>query len=328
MDKIKFALVGSGWRSKFYIRIVKEFNKQFELTSMLFRSDQKALDFKNEYDINVTTSKEELLNSKPDFVVVAVNKNSLFSVTKEYLDLGIPVLCETPAGLTERDLKLLWNLQQNKGAKVQIAEQYFLYPYYKTLLSPNIIERIGEPQFVSISTVHDYHAASIIKRLLSIKNESFRVFGKEYQFNITETDSRDGKITDGRMAKKYRNNMTIEFENKTAFYNFSGLQYHSDIISKQLTVQGSRGEIHNDKLTYINENMVSTEILLYESDINKDDEYAIKECLIGMSKYIRTGTEFYPLSEALQDSYISIIMHRALESGLVQNSETQPWHLN
>lgn len=327
MEKIKFALIGSGWRSKFYIRIVKEMDSKFKLTSMLFRNEAKAEIFKSEYNINVTTSRDELLKSKPDFVVVAVNKSSIFEVTKEYLDLGIPVLSETPAGLTESDLQSLWTLQQEKGCKVQIAEQYFLYPYYKSLLSKDNIDKIGEPQFISISSVHDYHAASLIKRSLGITNERFKVFGKGYSFHITETDSRDGKITDGRIAEKFRNVLTIEFPGKTAFYNFSGVQYHSDFLSKHVTLQGCCGEIHNNDLAYVNKNNnVLKETLTYTSIKEKDDENAIIECLVGMYKYIKEGVEFYPLSEALQDSYISILMHRAIDSGLVITSEIQPWH--
>ena len=91
---------------------------------MLVRSSQKAESFKKEFGINVTTEKNEFLESKPDFIVVAVSKDDIFNVTKEYSDLGIPVLAETPAGIHPDDLNKLWNMQQNSGAKIQIAEQY------------------------------------------------------------------------------------------------------------------------------------------------------------------------------------------------------------
>jgi len=40
---------------------------------------------------------------------------------------GFAVLCETPAALEEDALRALWQLHR-QGAKLQVAEQYWLYP--------------------------------------------------------------------------------------------------------------------------------------------------------------------------------------------------------
>lgn len=42
MEKINFAIIGSDWISKFYIRVVKNHGDLFEITSMLFRSEEKG----------------------------------------------------------------------------------------------------------------------------------------------------------------------------------------------------------------------------------------------------------------------------------------------
>ena len=42
MSKVRFAVVGSGWRSFFYIRIAKALPEIFELTALLCRSREKA----------------------------------------------------------------------------------------------------------------------------------------------------------------------------------------------------------------------------------------------------------------------------------------------
>lgn len=329
MEKIKFAIVGSGWRSKFYIRVVKNHGDLFEITSMLFRSEEKAVKFRDEFKINATTSRSELIDGKPDFVVVAVNKRDVFSVTEQYLKLGIPVLAETPAGLRVEDLNTLWEMKNNDGCKIQIAEQYFLYPYFKEMLQE--IERgtIGETLFVSISAIHDYHAASILRKCLGIGQESFKLSGNSYKSKIVLTNSREGKITDGRVGDMVRSIIIIEFcSGKTALYNFSGAQYSSDILSNNITVQGVKGEINNENITYVDKqnNIQCKKITKSLSNYYKTDEEVICKMLLGMKQYLDNGDEFYPLSDALQDAYISILMHSAVNDSKVIESKKQGWH--
>ena len=48
-------------------------------------------------------------------------------------------------------------------------------------------------------------------------------------------------------------------------------------------------------------------------------------CLERMKKYVETGEEFYPLAEALQDTYLSFLLEEAVQSGKEIKSETQEW---
>ena len=41
MSKVRYAVVGSGWRSLFYIRIAKALSETFELTALLCRTGKK-----------------------------------------------------------------------------------------------------------------------------------------------------------------------------------------------------------------------------------------------------------------------------------------------
>ena len=42
MKKFRFVIVGSGWRSLFYVRIAKEMPEVFEVAALLCRSEEKA----------------------------------------------------------------------------------------------------------------------------------------------------------------------------------------------------------------------------------------------------------------------------------------------
>lgn len=128
MAKLRFIVVGSGWRSLFYWRIAQALPERFELCAMLCRTEEKAEKMHREYGVPVSTSAEQCIALHPDFVVVAVNKASIAAVSTEWLGRGFAVLCETPAALEEDALRALWQLHQ-QGAKLQVAEQYWLVPH-------------------------------------------------------------------------------------------------------------------------------------------------------------------------------------------------------
>lgn len=167
MKPLTFIIVGSGWRAMFYARIAKRFPEQFQLKYMLCRQQQKAERIAREYGIPATTSIADCEAAKPDFVVVAVTKTSIFDVTKEWALRGYAVLCETPAAMTVEQLKELWNLKVSCKARIQVAEQYLRYPVLAAGLEVLRSGKLGEPYAVSLSVAHDYHGASLIRHMLN-----------------------------------------------------------------------------------------------------------------------------------------------------------------
>ena len=325
--KIRYGIIGSGFRAEMYMRLAKKMPDTFEVTSVLVRNDEKVQHIQNTFGLPVTKSGKVFLASRPDFVVDAVSKDNGFKVLSEYVHKSIPVLTETPSGLTVSQLQKVWQYLQ-KGAKIQTAEQYQFYPYYKKLIELCRSGIIGDVQSALLSCVHDYHAASIGRLLLGVKGKTFSVFGRTYTHPIVETDSRYGWITDGRIADKQRSSITIEFDgNKQLFYEFSPVQYRSRIRSSSVIVYGERGEIHTKNILYVTQdNSVHAEEIHW--DVPKDcteDDVAVSYCLRGMKKYVETGEEFYPMREALEDAYISILMSNAVQTGKTVHSKPQVW---
>ncbi len=106
MAKLRFIVVGSGWRSLFYWRIAQALPERFELCAMLCRTEEKAEKMHREYGVPVSTSAEQCAALHPDLVVVAVmNKASIAAVSTEWLARGFAVLSETPAALEEDALR-------------------------------------------------------------------------------------------------------------------------------------------------------------------------------------------------------------------------------
>ncbi|MCD7778372.1 MAG: Gfo/Idh/MocA family oxidoreductase [Clostridiales bacterium] len=332
MSKIRFIIAGSGWRSLFYARIAKALPEMFELCTMYCRTEEKARKISEENGIHTTTSIEECLNYGADFAVVAVNKADIFNVSRQWLETGLPVLCETPVGLDRETLREAYRLWKG-GRKLMCAEQYIYFPYFSSVIKLADRGILGEPYSINVSAVHDYHAASIIRRILNKKDEVFRVYGKAYKFSVTETSDRYEKFFDGRQAVKDRVRLTFEYEDgKAAFYDFCSVQYRSEIRSNYVNIQGPKGEISNNTVSYIDENFIPRKKelvydrqgkiyldneVIYENNLGgdlSDDERAIARTMLNMKEYIETGSGGYSLREALTDSYYSVIMKEALKA--------------
>ena len=204
MGKYRFAIVGTGWRAMYYVRIAEALPEVFELCMMLARTEDKAKRIRDEYHISCTTSEEELLSCKPDFVVVSVAKTVGAEIAMHWLDKGCTVLLETPAGIDEETLSKL-KKRDEQGQKIVVAEQYIRYPQYSALLKLVKKGIIGEVNYLNISLAHEYHGASLMRALLGINVDTrFSVFSRTYYFPTTETLTRYEKIEDGRIADKNR----------------------------------------------------------------------------------------------------------------------------
>lgn len=364
MDKIKFVIVGSGWRSLYYVRVAKALPEIFELCAMYCRTEEKAQKIAEEHHINTTTSVDECVNYQPDFVVVVVNKASIAEVSMEWMQRGFTVLCETPAALEAETLNKLWYMH-NQGYKLVVAEQYTSYPEYRALLK--VIDRniIGEPDCLNISLAHEYHGASLMRALLKESSDmDFTVSAKTYQFPTTETLTRYDSFKDGRIANKKRTVATFEFaDGKVALYDFDSEQYRSPIRKNTLKLQGSRGEIIDRKVYYLDEknepviSEIRTEKRLVETKYENpnlhyieevigvhfedshvytpefglcglaQDETAVASLMKRTAAYSRgDAQEPYPLKDALQDAYMAILLREADVTQSKVSSTKQGWH--
>lgn len=275
MKKHRFIIVGSGWRSLCYVRIAKALPEEFELCAMLCRTEEKAKRMAKENDIYTTTSIEECKAMNPDFVVVVVNKTSIADVSKEWMEYGFTVLCETPAALDTDTLNELWEIH-SQGGRLVVAEQYIYDPVYNAQLKMLGRGLIGEPSFLHISLAHEYHGASLMRAYLDIESSvAFRVSAKTYEFPTVETGNRYEKFTDGRVADKKRTIGTFEFANgKIAIYDFDSEQYRSPIRNNYVKLQGVRGEMKDNTFYWLDDanEPRKAELVSYEKHFTRESD--------------------------------------------------------
>lgn len=356
---LSFIVVGSGFRSLFYARIAKRFPKFFHIHYLLCRTEEKAARISAEYGIPTSVSADACIRSGPDFVVIATGWDSVYATALEWIERGFPVLLETPAGTTLDELISLWNLKEKHGARIQVAEQYHRYPIIAAGIEAVHQGKLGDPYSVFLSLAHNYHGASLIRRMLQIEPQPMRLHGERFITPVTCTDSRSGPVTDGSTTDQIRSHVNITFQSgKSACYDFADVQYRSFIRSRHVNVQGQKGEWNDCFLRYVKyagkDNwMPRQEMLLpyldprYRELETKelldscqnwspslslpqvDDEYALATMLYDMKEFLECGTEIYPLAEALEDAYTSLLFEKSFSNpGQEIISQPMPWHKN
>lgn len=357
MSKIRFAIIGGGWRAEFFVRIAKALPDIFQLSAVILRDEGKAAHFMSKFNVQVYTDFDKLLDMDLDYVVLSIQREAALEFNEKLFKAGIPVLCETPPTASTDELATLWDIVRQYKGKIQVAEQYFAQPLYAAWLRAVEAGYIGEVSNISISALHGYHGVNIIRRFLGVSFEDCTITGRKFTFPVVKTDGREGRCFTGEIVNAGRDRITFEFDNgKVAFYDFSGIQYASRIRTRQLNVQGVRGEIDDLTIRYLNSKNESVTQCLYRDDQGiynnrdwshiglmlgdkylykspfpaarlNDDEIAIASCMYMMKEYVDNGKEFYNIRDALQDSYFSFMMEEAVGiCGLPVRTKRQVWY--
>lgn len=336
---LKFLIVGSGYRSEYYGRIAAAYPELFR-AMFLCRSEEKAGLVTAHTGIPATTDIKHARAFSPDFVVVAVDREHVADVTSEWALLGFPVVAETPAGSSTDKLERLWELQEKHGAKIVCCEQYYRHPILSEGIGSVNEGLLGEPSDCYISLVHDYHAASVLRKVLKTGGESYVLHGERKITPVVETDSRYGAFFDGQKGQEVRDSIHIRYESgKTAIYDFAPTEYRSYIRSRHLNVRCVRGEWNDRILYYLDKDnnprkkLLIPEIPLkyrkldtqalrdarrtWQPELQLDtvwDEYAIATMLLDMEEYLSGGKSPYPLNEALDDALFWLLVQEAVKT--------------
>lgn len=314
---ISFGIIGAGWRAEFYLRIASLLPEKFSVSGIYIRNPKKRAEFSKKYDVKIFDNLEDLLSTDFDFIVSCVNKDSINETAQMLANKGIAVLTETP--VTTDNLK----------GKIQVAEQFHFMPRnqaYKRIIDSGIL---GEVHQVQLSCCHDYHAASLIRFFLDIKNEIPTKTTVKLPDKITRYNSRNGHIEPTEVNSEQKITF-LDFGKKTAIYDFNFEQYFSDIRASRIVIRGTNGEIINNTCTYLKEgiphsfeikrnyfgaeesldgfslyNITGNGEILYNNPFKNarlsDEEIAIATCLLQMKNYIETSIEFYNPKKAFYD---------------------------
>lgn len=337
MSKIRFSIIGTGWRSLFYVRIAKALPDIFTLLAIKVRNKEKEEYFLKQ-DVRCVYDDEDIISDKPDFVVVCVDKPSLFDVTLSYLERGVNVFCETPLSIERSSLLFIHERINALPAKLVIAEQYPFMPLYRVVKQIISSGLIGDIQSVYLSLCHDYHAIALARAFLDEREGGKLLFLDKTEEEFLETGGRNGAIESETIRPVSRKRFAYRFKDgKTLSYDFSSEQYHTRIGQNHFIIHGSRGEICDSKvmlrdfmgeiINVTDENgfFISNHLELTDKSGNNahtkilqgfvnphpkaplsDDEIAICILLENFKEAISSASDpVYPLKEALLDAIIA-----------------------
>ncbi len=336
---ISFLIVGSGYRSEYYGRIAANYPELFR-AMFLCRSEEKVRLVTEHTGVPATMDIKEALAFEPDFVVVAVDRGHVADVAEEWALRGYPVVTETPVGSSLEKLEKIWDLSENKGAKIVCCEQYYRHPVLAAGLEAVQDGLLGTPQTGYLSLVHDYHAASILRKMMLTYGEDYVLHGERKTSPVIETDSRYGAFYDGRVGQEVRDIVHVSYASgKTAVYDWAGVEYRSYIRSRHITVRCEKGEWSDRMQYYIDKDnnpkrnflmaeipekyrVLDTQALrdarrVWQPELQLDtiwDEYAIATILLDMKDYIAGGESPYPIREALDDGVFWLMVEEAAEN--------------
>lgn len=314
---LNYGIIGAGWRAEFYLRIASLCPERFNACGVFIRNPQKREVFSKKYNVSVFDSLDGLLKTDFDFIVSCVNKESIDETAQMLADKGIPVLTETPV------------TRGNLSGKIQVAEQFRFMPRnqaYKAITKSGILGCIHQ---VQLSCCHDYHAASLIRFFLDIKDEKPRKTEIKLTDKLNRYNSRAGLMKPNAVNSEQKITV-LDFGEKSAVYDFNYEQYFSDIRTSRIVIRGTNGEIVNDTVTYLKDglphsfnlkrncfgikenldgfsllNITGNGEILYDNPFAgarlSDEEIAISTCLVKMKKFVDTGEEFYSGKDAYID---------------------------
>lgn len=354
MDKIKFVLWGYGWRADFFHRIAQALPDVFEIASWVVRTEERALDVNKRTGVFATSNLSEALAKPHDFTVLCVPRDYVKENLFKLIDVNEPILCETPPSKSEQEMEELWAYSSKHSARIQVLEQYFLQPFYVSMLNLVKSNVLGDVTNVTLSALHGYHATSMFRKVLNIGGETCTIAGNKFDFDVCKADGRGGPVYNGKIEKEERGFASLEFSNgKVAFFDFMFEQYFSPIRTRRINIQGTRGECNDFTVRFLNKEnkpitaeMTSFEGVYNPSDISlrglmfmdkqlyenplpntrlTDDELSMAHGLIKMKNYVTTNLPFYSLADALQDTYISFKMEEAINNKCIIKTEEKLW---
>ncbi len=350
-----FAVVGSGWRSEFFVRVAEALPELFACVGVVTRDAGRGREIERKWHTNAYGSLDELSAVvRPDFVVVSVPPRAAVGCLGRCAAAGLPALCETPPA-HDLDGLLEVTALARSGARLQVAEQYPFQPHHAARIALTDAGTIGEVSMASVSFSHGYHAFAVMRRHLGVAGEPARIRASVVRAAVETWGTRAGPRTATGTTEETRTVALVEVGGRLGLYDFGENQHRSYVRLQRVDIRGSRGEIAEDQVRLVRGVDESVTIQLrrevggQEGDLTghylkgisgpdgwiwrnpfpgarlADDEIAVAQLMVAMSSYAAGGPAFYGVADAAQDHYLYLALQEAAATGEAVVTTTQPW---
>ncbi|WP_432572387.1 Gfo/Idh/MocA family protein [Kineococcus sp. SYSU DK005] len=333
-----FGVVGSGWRSEFFLRLARAAPDRLRATGVVTRTAERGREVGAAWGVPTHRTVQDLLaGGRPDFVVASVPWGQMPVTVRELVAAGAAVLAETPPAPDLEGLRSLW-ADVGASGRVQVAEQYLLMPGHAARLALVREGVIGDPTSVQVSSTHMYHAVSLIRGLLGVGTGEVVVDAREFRAPLVDPLSAAGWDTGARPEPRTTTLATLDFgDGRSGLYDFTDNQWWNPLRARRVVVRGSLGEIVDDAVTrLVDPTSAVTSHLSYRRrgiDMNlegvdldtvafdgrvvyrnawagtrlSEDDVAVAQILADTGAWARgEGPEPYPLAQACQDHAVAL----------------------
>ena len=341
-----FAIVGTGWRSRFFVRIAATVPDRMRVSGVVTRTNSRAEQVANEWGVPAFTTVDDMLGSdRPDFVIVSVPWAATPDVTRDLVDRGLAVLAETPPAPDADGLRALWSDVGARGL-VQVAEQYLLMPGHAARLEVVRRGTIGDPTSVQVSSTHLYHAVSLIRGLLGVAYEPATVNARAFVAPLVDPLTPDGWTHDAVPRPATTTLASIDFGGRMGLYDFTDNQWWNPLRTRRIVIRGSAGEIVDDAVTRLHDpttpiasalsrrqtgidlNLEGLDLkhISFDGDVvyrnpfvgsgMSDDDIAVAAIVEATGAWARgDAPPPYPLAQACQDHLIALAIEESSRTG-------------
>ena len=352
MTVTRFAIVGSGWRAAFYLRVAAALPERFEVSGLLSRDVARRAAVGDAFGVQTPETLDDLLATSPDFVVVSTPWPVTQDLLHELAGRGVPVLAETPPAPDDAGLRRLAPLAMS--GRIQVAEQYQFQPMHAARLELVRSGRLGAVSQARASAAHGYHGVDLIRRFLGLEREPLTITAHRFVSPIVASPGRAGPPAEERIVESEQVIAFLDAGDRLGVYDFSEDQYFSWIRATRVLIRGERGELDDRTVRTLLDHRTPATIELVRHDTCHDgnlegyhhsgitlgetwlfrnpfaparladDEIAVATCLARMGEWLEGGPDVCSLADAAQDHHVGLAIGEAARTG---RAITLPGHV-
>ena len=355
MTPFRFAIVGSGWRSEFLLRMARAAPDKLEVVAVVTQGDAGAERIAGRWGVQCIRSVADALACNPEFVVSAVSWPSMPGVVRELVAAGAKVMAETPPAPDLEGLRALWRDVGASGL-VQVGEQYTRMPGHASRLAVLEAGTIGTVTSVEIASTHLYHAVSLVRAFLGVDMDAVVVNARQFSAPLVDPLSFTGWVKDPQPTPKTTTIATLDFgDGRMGLYDFVDNQWWNPLRARRIVIRGSLGEIVDDTVTRLTAEGPITSPIVYRRtgvDMNlegnevvhasfdgrvvyrnewvgtnlSEDDIAVASHLMAVGRWSRDeGPGPYPLAQGCQDHAVGLAIEESARTAADVRVEGEVW---
>jgi predicted dehydrogenase len=224
----RIAIIGTAARSDYFYGPLVNALPDVELVSVWGRSDDSARKLGENLKVPWYTDLDQLVrDTSPEIGIVSVAYSANGQVGLMAVEHGLHVLLETPIAHKLSEADAIINAAQQRGLKIEIAEQFHRRPLEQIKLS-----LIESGLFGKVYTAfndfagHGYHGVSVIRSYLGFDAKPIQVTGSVHKYSLAAHWSRLANTRGPR--DETQEHGIIEFESgQVGIFHWTSIAYDS-----------------------------------------------------------------------------------------------------